>query len=325
LQEVKQQRLSVLCLDESAKWQYKPRMTPRPSPAASGFTPYQLAVLWRRTAKSSRSVAAFLSLLSACATAAMASPFAYVARGGGGVGVAVVDLATNTWTTSIQVDGVPRAIAATPDGNWVYVPDSGSGEVSVISTATNTVDHTIDTSGPGGWAVAVAPDGKWVYAVSPSPSSVTAIDTSKNLAAPPVPVGDGAGSIAITPDGNWAYVGAVSGLYVIYLPLRTVTATIPGFSLVATIAIAPNGFAYVTGALTAGIAVIDTSVNSVVTTIPRPDPGTSLGPTAIAPNGTAYVAANGSDSSDDGILVVDTTRNVSTGFSFGQYRQVPLP
>ena len=52
-------------------------------------------------------------------------------------------------------------VAITPDGLHVYVANQ-IGPVSVIDTATNTVEATV-TVGPGVSAVAVTPDGAHLY------------------------------------------------------------------------------------------------------------------------------------------------------------------
>ena len=49
--------------------------------------------------------------------------------------VSVIDTATNTVVAAISVEGVPAAVAVTPDGKHVYVANGGSNTVSVIETA----------------------------------------------------------------------------------------------------------------------------------------------------------------------------------------------
>ncbi len=51
--------------------------------------------------------------------------------------------AQNTVTATITVGSEPRGVAVTPNGAYAYVTNEGSGTVSVISTATNTVTATI--------------------------------------------------------------------------------------------------------------------------------------------------------------------------------------
>ena len=64
--------------------------------------------------------------------------YAYVANYGSST-VSVIDINSNTVTTSIAVGTSPYAVAVTPDGAFVYVTNSGDDTVSVIDTTDNTV------------------------------------------------------------------------------------------------------------------------------------------------------------------------------------------
>ena len=71
--------------------------------------------------------------------------------------VSVIDIATNTVVTAIDLEGrPPRGVAITPEGAFVYVTLFDNDALAVISTATNTVVATIDV-GPGPFAVAITP------------------------------------------------------------------------------------------------------------------------------------------------------------------------
>ncbi len=102
--------------------------------------------------------------------------FAYVAGSATGK-VHVIDTSTNTLVDTdpdlggvqgIPVGSSPSGVAITPDGTLVYVANSGSGDVSVIDTSTNTlVDTDPDLGGvqdipvgssPSGVAIATPPD-----------------------------------------------------------------------------------------------------------------------------------------------------------------------
>ena len=56
--------------------------------------------------------------------------------------MSVVNLATNTVTTSIAVGNQPASIAINPAGTRLYVGNATSANVTVINTATNTVVAT---------------------------------------------------------------------------------------------------------------------------------------------------------------------------------------
>src|SRR5262249_30349888 len=96
---------------------------------------------------------------------------------------------------SIQAEAKPFA----------YVTNLGSGTVSVIDTATNTVVATV----PVGFAprgVAITPDGTHAYVVNTNSDTVSVIATATNTVVATVPVGSFPFWVAITPDGTHAYV-----------------------------------------------------------------------------------------------------------------------
>jgi YVTN family beta-propeller protein len=136
--------------------------------------------------------------LGGAAGAAPATAKVYVSNVHGD-SVAVIDVATQSILTTIDVGNEPRNLAVTPDGDTVYVPnrngdpDNFDGTVSVISTATDSVTATVThASFDDPYAVAVSPDGKraWVANKEGGDSttgSVTIIDTATNtVVLPPI-------------------------------------------------------------------------------------------------------------------------------------------
>ncbi|MEV5480875.1 MULTISPECIES: YncE family protein [Streptomyces] len=73
------------------------------------------------------------------------------------------------------------------------------------------------------------------------------------------------------------------------------------------VAVAPNGNAYVTRFTAAGVAVINTTTDTVI--VPSIPVGTSPNSVSVAPNGLAYVADSGSNS----VTVIDTATNSVVG------------
>ena len=93
--------------------------------------------------------------------------------------VVPITTATDIAGKPIEVEGEPQAIAITPGGKAVYVPNQQSGvpssqfgAVVVISTLTNTPEKSIPV-GAGPIAVAMTPDGKTAYVVSLEAGTVT--------------------------------------------------------------------------------------------------------------------------------------------------------
>src|SRR5262249_42188023 len=111
---------------------------------------------------------------------------------------------------------------------FAYVTNSGSGTVSVIDTATNTVVATVGVGGdPRG--VAITPDGTHAYVTNIRSNTVSVIDTATNTVVATVPVGLSPFGVAITPDGTHAYVTNSFGnnVAVIDTATNTVVATVP--------------------------------------------------------------------------------------------------
>lgn len=132
--------------------------------------------------------------------------------------------ATTEAITTVVVDMSPSAIAITPNGNYVYVANSGgsitdTGTVSVIKNASigipavvKTLDN-LDGIGAQPIYIAITPDGNRAYVVngltgSGSISSINNVnsDNPSKLVDPISISGDIVPSITITPGGTHAYV-----------------------------------------------------------------------------------------------------------------------
>jgi YVTN family beta-propeller protein len=100
----------------------------------------------------------------------------------------VIDSNTNTVSATITVGADPWGISVSPDGSMVYVANSGSDKVSVITSSTNTVSATI-TVGYGPWGVSVSPDGSKVIVVNGSDSTVSVINAATNTVISTIDVG----------------------------------------------------------------------------------------------------------------------------------------
>ncbi|MGC2223400.1 MAG: YncE family protein, partial [Methylocella sp.] len=206
--------------------------------------------------------------------------------------VLVIDTATNILVATVQlpVGSAPFGVAVTPDGKHAYVvarPDSGgSGSVSVIDTATNTVVATIP-AGSFSASITVTPDGKHVYVGNGGSNSVSVIDTATNtVEAATIPVGGAPSGVAVTPDGKHVYVANVgtNNVSVIATDSNTVVATVPVGNFPIAVAITPDGqHAYVTNYSDNTVSVIATASNTVVATIPVGSSGSEANAIAIVP------------------------------------------
>lgn len=229
-----------------------------------------------------------LALAISASFQAGASPFAYVTNSDTNT-VSVLDMAPfDDVSATVAVGRSPRGLAATPDGKRVYVANSGSGTVSVINTATNTLSGEVAVgSKPQG--IAVAPDGKRVYVANYDSKNISVIDTDSNAVSATFPTASRSpAAVAIAPDGKHVYV-AEYGVGVYETGSNRVLTLIQFGSSVTGLAITPDGkrlYALAPGANVVG--VIDTATNTKAATIPCP-PTTwewnKLTGVAVAPDG----------------------------------------
>ena len=208
-----------------------------------------------------------------------------------------------TQVGSVASSGSTQAATSYTDVNpsgaptpYAYVANANASTVSVIDTSTNTVTTTITLPTPTGgttpepYAVAITPNGSYAYVADYANGVVDVIDTSTNavtttiaLPAPDSRFTYAPDAVAITPDGSYAYVAVH-----VY---KTATSA------------AKNGV----------VDVIDTSTNTVTTTISLTKPPAGLAPiptaVAITPNGcSVYVTDFDNDIED----VIDTSSNTVT-------------
>jgi YVTN family beta-propeller protein len=128
----------------------------------------------------------------------------------------------------------------------VYVVNSLSNTVSVISTDTNTVVATIPV-GSYPRRVAFTPDGSKAYVTNYNSNTISVIDVSTHTIIATVPVGDSPYGLAVSPDGSLVYV-------------------------------ANNSEPWDTGRPYDSVSVIDTATNTVISMFPWG----SFGPSGVA-------------------------------------------
>jgi YVTN family beta-propeller protein len=184
--------------------------------------------------------------------------------------VKVLDTSTNTITDSIPVGAVPQYVAISPNGQRVYVTNWGSDDVSVIDTATNAVTDTVSVGqGPG--AIAISQDGHHAFVLNRDSNDVSVIDTVSNTISATVPVGQTPRGIAVTPSSGTVYVTGSRDVSVIDTHSNNVIANLNLNAFVSGVSLTPDGrYAYVTCSAKDGdgVAVIDTTDNTVVRSIP---------------------------------------------------------
>lgn len=88
----------------------------------------------------------------------------------------MIDTGSNTTVGApIPVGNGPWGLALSPDGSRLYTGNSGSGNVTMIDTASITVLGAIDVEA-GAEGVAVSPDGRRVYVANSRSRSISVID-----------------------------------------------------------------------------------------------------------------------------------------------------
>jgi YVTN family beta-propeller protein len=229
---------------------------------------------------------------------------AYVAHSSAGR-VRVFSTLTNTELASVNVGSFPIGVAVTPDGQFIYVGNEGSDNVSVIRAVDNTVVKTISAGiGDGPTDIAISRDGARAYVTNWHGTTVSVIRTSDNTVVGNVFMGVNSGpdGIDITPDGQFAYVANFNNntVGVIRLSDNAVVATIPVGLTPEDVAITPDGqFAYVTNRGGGSVSVIRVSDNGVLGSFPtgaQPS-GIAFGPAQNAP---PTVSAGGPYSGNEG-------------------------
>lgn len=237
------------------------------------------------------------------------------------------EVAPAATTTSIVVGLNPSSqVAYTPDGLFIWSPSRSLGNVSIISTTSNTVVGTVQlppNSFPEG--ITITPDGTQAY--------VTNFDTSPNAAIYVINVATRALTttipavpefperIKITPDGTQAWMTSLLGNSVfIYDVLTNQPVThilnIPGAW---GIAFSPTGTrAYIAAStgLTGNIYVIDTASYQVLSMIPV---GVSPQEVNVSPSGRYVFCTNEGSNFITQIDARTNTviRNITVGTSMG--------
>jgi len=207
---------------------------------------------------------------------------------------------------------------------YAYVANSGSGTVSVIDVATQTVSWTV-TVGTTPTDIAVSSDGGTVVvtnAGSPSISILSASGVSTPTVAATLTLTGGTNpqGVAIAPNGKTAYVCGKGSGSIIPVNLDGAassfgsTITLPSGSVPVAIAMAPSGeYVYVTDTHFSVVYVINATTGVLVNTISVDSDPIAI---AITPNGqTAYVVCGTFGSVDAVPLAGGSVVSITSGIS----------
>ncbi|MET9508736.1 YncE family protein [Streptomyces flavidovirens] len=111
----------------------------------------------------------------------------------------------NRVSATIPVGTFPTGISATARGDSLYVSNTGSGNVSVIDTATNKVSAVIP-AGTAPLGNAVSPEGKHLYIADSAANTLLIANTQTGTTTARIPVGAGPQGVALSPGGQRAWV-----------------------------------------------------------------------------------------------------------------------
>ena len=190
-------------------------------------------------------------------------------------------------------------------GNYAYVANSASNNVSVIDTTTNSVVRTVSV-GTTPRSLVATPDGSRVYVANAGTQNVSVIDTNTNsvVATIPVQAHNYGFDLAVSPDGKRVYVADQYGSGVSVIDVDPTSPTYNTVIRTANVAyLGPNPDIkvsadgtrlYETSDPYGNVVVVNTATMTVVDTIDVSDPYDSYYPEALAfrPNGKrAYAAA----------------------------------
>lgn len=131
-----------------------------------------------------------------------------------GQGLAVVDVASNTLTTTVPLASDGFNLIVGPDGQRVYVT-TAAGTLYVVDAVTNTVVTTLEV-GAAANGLAFNPSGTVLYVSSRDAGTVVAIDPATNSISRTYNVGGMPQRLVVAPDGSELYVAnEINGLDVI--------------------------------------------------------------------------------------------------------------
>jgi phospholipase C len=189
--------------------------------------------------------------------------------------VSVFDVRAGRVVGSIPVGLFPHGIAASPDGQLLYVantgPNTGAGgsnSVSVIDVSAKAVVGSV-TVGLAPQSVSVSPDSSTVYVSCQD--GLWVVDAASRRVRSSLPALAKAHGVTACPGGRHVYVVNPSQdtVSIVDVGSHKVSAIVPVGRSPWHIAFRPDGeFAYVTNANSDTVSVIDTSRRSVTATVP---------------------------------------------------------
>lgn len=127
-------------------------------------------------------------------------------------GLYVYSTATGKIVTVVRDVGDPHGIATSADGKFVYVTDTTSNTLKVISTRGYRATASVRV-GDLPWSVVVSGDGKTAYVASPDSDTISVVNTAKNTVTGTIDVPGGPSELALTADGSQLWTTEITSAY----------------------------------------------------------------------------------------------------------------
>ena len=194
----------------------------------------------------------------------------------------------------------PRQAAITPNGKYLYVPDSNTSVVGQFNIASGGVAVALSpataSSGTTPWQVAVSPDGQNAYVTDVAGASVSVytIGSGGTLSLSQTVTGmSQAYTVVVTPDGKSVYVGATgSGKIFEFnrsssgtLTPKSTPSIVSGATSRAGLILTPNGKFLYEGSDSANILEFSVGTGGVLSALAATPSDFSLQSLVITPNG----------------------------------------
>ena len=225
--------------------------------------------------------------------------------------------------TDIKVGVDPENLAVTPDGSQVWVADTGPqtgepslGDISVISTATDTVTATIPLPWTDPRAIAFSPSGTTAYVTTSA--GVIVFNTAAHRVSALIPgLGDPEG-VTVAPNGTVYVTNTVENVVDVINPATNrVSHTIAVGQLPWQMALSPDASTlYVADGDSDAVSVINTATNAVINTIAVSGDPVSV---AVTPDGSRLWVGG---LTSGNVSVIDTSDDTIVGsfaVGYGEY------
>ena len=106
----------------------------------------------------------------------------------------------------IDVPVQPRSLALAPNGSTIYVTSMGTGLLTLIDPAAETVSRSFELDASGTFAVMPSPDGRKIYLTAHDENALVIVDAQSGAPLKKLAIGRNPRAISFSPDGEQAYV-----------------------------------------------------------------------------------------------------------------------